>query len=145
MEVNGAIIPDVEQPYNNTGLLPGKYYEYRVRAKNSSGAGEWSAPIGVRTIPGTVRHVISQADENTIFIECEPVEGADIYDIEVDGVLHENVEFPYVCQDLLPGTEHKFRFRAANSSGVGEWSEETIVWTLPDVPVNIIQSAEETL
>jgi hypothetical protein len=144
LEVNGAIIPDVEQPYNNTGLLPGKYYEYRVRAKNSSGAGEWSAPIGVRTIPGTVRHVISQADENTIFIECEPVEGADIYDIEVDGVLHENVEFPYVCQDLLPGTEHKFRFRAANSSGVGEWSEETIVWTLPDVPVNIIQSAEET-
>lgn len=143
IEVDSIIVQDVEQPYINSGLLPGTNHEYRVRAKNSSGVGEWSNAASIRTIPGTVQNIKSQADEFSITIECEPVEGADSYDIEADGVISENVTFPYTCSDLLPGTAHKYRLRAANSSGIGKWSDEVVVWTLPDIPNNIEQAAED--
>src|SRR5690606_34292405 len=102
---------------------PGTYYEYRVRAKNSSGAGEWSDPVGIRTIPGIVRHINSQADENSISIEWQYVEGADSYDVEFDGIISENVTSPFICEELDPGTDHRFRIRAVNSSGIGRWSD----------------------
>ena len=144
IEVDSIIIQDVEQPYINSGLLPGTNHEYRVRAKNTSGVGEWSKSVSIRTIPGVVQNIKTQADENSITIECEPVEGADSYDIEADGILSENVTFPYTCSDLSPGTAHKYRLRAANSSGIGKWSDEVVVWTVPDVPMNIEQAAEDT-
>lgn len=144
LEADGILIQDVEQPYISAGLLPGTNHEYRVRAKNSSGAGEWSTPAGTRTIPGIVNNLKSKAEENKIAIDCEPVEGADSYDIEADGIVIENVVFPYECRDLLPGTEHRYRVRAVNSSGKGRWSDEAIVWTLPSTPANIEQTAEDT-
>lgn len=144
LEVDGILIQDVEQPFISAGLLPGTNHEYRVRAKNSSGAGEWSTPAGIRTIPGIANNLKSKAEENRIIIDCEPVEGADSYDIDADGTIMENVVFPYESSDLLPGTEHRYKVRAVNSSGAGRWSDETIVWTLPDIPVNIEQTAEDT-
>ena len=144
LEVDGILIQDVEQPFISAGLLPGTNHEYRVRAKNSSGAGEWSTPAGIRTIPGIANNLKSKAEENRIIIDCEPVEGADSYDIDADGTIMENVVFPYESSDLLPGTEHRYKVRAVNSSGQGRWRDETIVWTLPDLPVNIAQTAEDT-
>lgn len=144
LEVNDVVIYDAELPYFHTELLPGTYYEYRVRAKNSSGAGEWSDPVGIRTIPGIVRHINSQADENSISIEWQYVEGADSYDIEFDGIISENVTSPFICEELDPGTDHRFRIRAVNSSGIGRWSDEVTVRTIPGVPVGIEMAATET-
>lgn len=144
LEVDSILMQDVQQPYNHIGLLPGTSHVYRVRAKNSSGVGEWSETVNTRTIPGIVQNLNTQATEDSIEIECYPVEGADTYDIEVDGILLENVTFPYIFKGLSSGTVHKYRVRAANSSGTGRWNDEIIVWTLPAVPENIEQVAEET-
>ena len=50
LEADGDVIPDIpETSYIHSGLEPGTAHTYRVRAKNSGQAGEWSAEKTVTT------------------------------------------------------------------------------------------------
>lgn len=144
LEADGRIIESIQQPYIDEGLLPGTSHTYKVRAKNSSGEGEWSEIIQTITIPGPVQNISNYADEFNIVLDWLPVMGADSYDIEADGILSENVTAPFVHKSLDSGTEHIYRIRACNSSGLGKWSDGLIIWTLPGIPGNIKMEATDS-
>lgn len=144
LEADGQILNEAHSPYLMSGLKPGTEHSYRVRAVNSSGAGEWSDLSEAVTIPGIISSYTSQSSESSIRFAWDPVEGADSYDVEVDGSVFENISSPYICENLTSGTRYKYRVRAENASGKGRWSEVISVWTLPDVPENSNCEATDT-
>ncbi len=133
-EVDGIVMEDVQLPFLNSGLRPGTEHTYRIRAKNSSGAGKWSEAAVTWTIPGIVGNFDTHATEEVISIGWETIEGALTYDVEADGVLIENITNPYFHNALMEGTEHIYRIRACNTSGKGRWSRALYIWTLPGIP-----------
>lgn len=146
IELDGKIIlAGGHSSFVHDGLLTGTYHTYRVRAKTDYTVGPWSDYISSWTKPGIPGHVEAEATEHEIFITWdENVRGATGYDIEYDGQIFESVSMMFIYEDLEPGTEHRFRVRAKNSSGVGKWTDELVYWTLPDIPENInIDSYEE--
>lgn len=146
IEIDGEIRADVTSPYTHGELLSGTEHKYRVRAKNSSGLGKWSDELTKWTIPDVPSFVdITDVTENEITIIWDDnVRGATGYDIEIDGEIQMNVKSPYIHSELLSGIEHRYRIRAKNSSGLGKWSSELTIWTLPDVPQNIFITPAST-
>ena len=131
-------------PFIHEGLIPGTLYNYLIRAKNSSGTGVWSDEVSLWTIPDKVNDTTIEATETEIEVFWNEVTGATGYDIEVDGVLFEDVSSPYIHQGLLEGTKHIYKLRAKNSSGYGFWNDELVKWTLPAVAENITILSGET-
>lgn len=134
----------LSSPFIHEELVPGTLHNYQVRATNSSGAGVWSDEVSLWTIPDTVDDITTEATETEIMISWNDVTGATGYDIEVDGVIFEDVTSPYLHQGLPEGTLHTYRLRAKNSSGCGFWNSKIVKWTLPDVARNISISSGET-
>ncbi len=60
----------------------------------------------------------------SIRVEWTPVENADSYDIEKDGVRYTGITGDnFVFGDLNFGSTHQFRIRAVNARGVSDWSD----------------------
>lgn len=137
IEINGTLINGVANAFTISGLSPGREYNVRVRAKNDSGFGDWSAESSIRTLPVLIENINASASQSHIEFWWEQVTGADGYDIEIDGEIIENSISPYLLEGLDAGTKHVFQVRAWNSSGKGRWSEAMIKWTLPGMPENI--------
>lgn len=144
IEFNGSMVEDIRFPYLQELLIAGTEYSYRVRAENSSGAGEWSEYQTVWTLPGVAEKIEFAAYETEIDLAWEPVRGATIYDLELDGNVVSDISNSFVHQELQPGTEHIYRIRAKNTSGAGSWGMKKFIWTLPGIPQNIYSSASET-
>lgn len=138
LRIDGVSHENVTNPYNIQGLEPGTEYTIEVRAKNDSGSGKWSDSINVRTIPGIIEQFEIKAEQTNIHLQWESVKGADGYDIKIDEQLLTDIESPFLYQGVNPGTEHCIQIRAKNSAGIGRWSEIQTIWTLPDIPKNII-------
>lgn len=135
IEIDGDIYgTNGSKNYTHSGLLPGHEYTFRVRAITKAVKGNWSSEIKKWTLPSTPQNIDFQATSDSIEIEWDEVTGATGYDIEIDGEIQTDVTSPYIHGELLSGTEHKYRVRAKNSSGLGKWSDELIKWTIPDAP-----------
>lgn len=155
-EVRGATGYDIEvyntivdngssTSYTEEGVNPNTQRTYRVRAKNSSGAGKWSQIVAISTLPGIPTNLVAEATDTTISVSWDPVSGATSYDLEVDGTLVENIlDSAYEHTDLLPNTEHSYRVKAKNEQGTSNWSETIYVTTLPSTPANIILTVKST-
>lgn len=93
-------------------------------------------------VPDNITHT---ASENSITITWDGVEGAMGYEIEVDGELISNgSDTDYSHTGLNPGTSHVYRVRATNIFMNGDWSDAKVIWTLPDVPQNVVSSSAVT-
>ncbi|THF80274.1 fibronectin type III domain-containing protein [Cohnella fermenti] len=148
-EVQGATGYDIET-YNNvidngnsteyteTGLNSNLQRTYRIRAKNSSGYGEWSPIVSKATLPGLTAALSAAATDTTITLSWDAVSGATGYHLEVDGVVLDPVyQTQYVHRDLLPNTSHTYRIRSINDEGTSGWSEIVAVTTLPSIPQSL--------
>jgi hypothetical protein len=150
IEVYGTTIDNGSKTsYKHTGLNPNIQQTYRVRAKNSSGVGKWSAIAAGTTLPGIPANLNASATEDSTLLKWDSVSGASSYDIEADGVIIPDVTANlYKHAGLIPNTIHKYRVRAKNSFGAGNWSQLLSFITLLPVPSNIvinIKSTETTL
>ncbi len=135
---NMIIDNGTETQYTHTGLDDNTQKAYRIRAKNSSGVGKWSAVTAESTLPGIPENLKSTALDTSITITWDDVAGATGYDIDVDGTIHENLlETTFIHEGLEPNSDHEYRVRAKNDDGESEWSEFLIVRTLPSTPQNI--------
>ncbi len=138
VEVDGKIYEAKgNSHYTHSDLLPGREYSLRVRAITKAVKGYWSSKIEKWTLPDTPKSIDFQSTTDSIEIEWDEVIGATGYDIEIDGEIQKDVISPYIHEGLLAGTQHKYRIRSKNSSGLGKWSGEEIIWTLPDIPQNV--------
>lgn len=136
--------------YTITGLTPNTQHTIKVRAVNENGTSNWSTPINqsTRFTTGNAPNVSGLVKKTAVTVMWNAMDGATSYDIEVDGVIASNVtRTSYNSTGLIPGSEHKYRVRAQNSSGEGTWSNTFTVSTLPEgpaIPTNIVTSGNMT-
>ncbi|TYP73123.1 discoidin domain-containing protein [Paenibacillus methanolicus] len=52
--VDGTIVANATSPYSHANLAPSSTHTYQVRAKNGTGAGDWSLPASATTLSGIV-------------------------------------------------------------------------------------------
>ncbi len=136
IEVYNTIIDNGNQTsFTENELNPNTQRTYRVRAKNSSGAGKWTPIIAEITLPGVPDNLSAEATDTSITVTWDPSSGATAYDLEVDGVLVENLtNTEYVHSGLEPNSTHTYKVRAKNERGMSNWSETIHPTTLPPVP-----------
>ncbi len=148
VEVDGVITSNVTgSSYNSTGLVPGTQHKYRVRAKNSSGAGEWSNTFSVSTLsegPATPTNVVTSGNMTSILITWDKVAGSEEYEIEIDGtlVISTGMGTSYLHTGLTPDTSHNYRVRAKSISAYSEWSTTKTSKTLSSVQTYQVESTQ---
>lgn len=146
VEADGVVTSNVNAlTYTSKGLQAGTKHTYRVRANNSSGAGDWGSVFTVSTLPqGPVipSNVVSSSNMTSILISWDKVAGAEEYEIEVDGLIIDNgTGTSYLHKGLSPDTTHNYKVRARSVSGISEWSTPMIIKTLNSVQTYDITSS----
>jgi len=151
IEISGVIVDVFVASYIHKGLQPQTSYTYRVRAKNSGGKSEWSAPITKKTLPYPPQvpvNVKADLSIRNVTVHWPKVEGADSYEIEVDRLILDNgAATSYLHEGLEPLSGHTYRVRAVNEGGKSPWSEPLDITTHPEIPVaptNVMTTSEET-
>ena len=127
------------------GLTPNSTYTFSAKARNGENieTAASSAVTGTTLVapPGSPANIIATATDKTITVSWDAVNGAIGYDIEADGVVIDNATATtYTHRNLNPGTPHKYKVRAKNAGGAGNWSAEITKSTLPgspDIPQNL--------
>ncbi|EMS71714.1 fibronectin type III domain-containing protein [Ruminiclostridium cellobioparum] len=148
--ITAAESSTVPVTYTLTGLTPNTQHTIKVRAVNESGTSNWSIPISQSTkfTTGNAPNVSGLVKKTAVTVMWNPMDGANSYDIEVDGTLTSNVTgTSYNSTGLIPGSEHKYRVRVQTSSGEETWSNIFVVSTLPEgpaTPTNIVTSGNMT-
>ena len=127
--------------YTDTGLTAGKTYVYNIKAYNETGnESVLSEPLMVSTpvlqlnIPGNVS---AAATDKTLTVSFDAVEGAESYDISINGDITNTTQNRFVFNELSPNTLYSIKVRAVNAGGCGEWSTGVEKYTLLSTPVNI--------
>lgn len=139
VEVQGAPVDNgINTTFIQTDLDSNLQQTYRVRAKNSSGVGKWSALIAKATLPSVPSNIRYTSNENMIKIYWDNVAGAQGYEVEIDGeaIVSTSTAY-YVHAGLSSYTEHFYRVRSKNADGVSNWSEKIYASTLLPVPSNL--------
>ncbi|MCX7748368.1 MAG: fibronectin type III domain-containing protein [Clostridia bacterium] len=153
IEVNGVVVEDsskivFDTTYTHTGLSPNVQYNFRVRALNVGGPGEWPRATSISTLmapPNTPANVNAVTTATSVIVTWTADPNATCYEVEVDGkVVSTGLETKYVYKNLVPYSMHTYRVRARNTSGAGSWSNLATVMaqeTVPTVPEGMNASA----
>ena len=128
-----------DRVFNHTGLSANQYHTYKVKAKTTDSQEYWCAVLSLSTLPDppdAPTGVEAMSYDRQIEIKWNKSDNLS-YDIEVDGEIKDNGQNnSYTDQNLNPGTDHTYRVRAKNASGVTAWSPAiTKSTTLPEYTV----------
>jgi hypothetical protein len=142
VEIDGTTIVNVDKnQFEHEGLTPDQKHTYRIRAKNISGDGPWSAPVTMGTLPAgsgtttSLTNVAAIVTNRTITISWDTVAPDAKYDVEVDGVLSDNgTDTIYHHTGLAANEFHTYKIRVKDNDNVGEWVAILSLSTLPDPP-----------
>ena len=145
VEADGVVTSNIQTAsFNVTGLTSGTQHTYRVRAQNSSGAGEWSLEFKISTLregPAIPSNVATSSNMTSILVTWDKVAGATEYEIEADGrVINNGTGTSYLQTALTPDTSHSYRVRSKSITGYSDWSTLTTVNTLSSVQTFEINS-----
>ncbi len=139
VEADGEIVINTsDTAFVHTDISPNSEHGYRVRAINVNGKGDWSELLSKTTAPHSPANINAFSSSTKIKFTWEEVYESQYYEIEIDDKLLTNTtETSYLYSGLLPNSEHKFRIRAVNTNGTGDWSGYVNKYTAPDIPVNL--------
>lgn len=130
-----------------TGLSPGTSHQYRVRALNELGAGEWSTVTQVTTnVLATPSGITDTVSDTSIKLTWSAVAGATSYEIEANGQVVNAPSSQQLFEALQPESVHTYRVRAIGAAGNSAWTEPFVLTTLPlkpDVPQQISATASK--
>ena len=139
--------------YVHSGLSPGDFRHYRVRAVTAIGHGPWSEPATAATAAGVPRNFRAQANgPNEIVLSWnKPTGDAEIWEYQIERKTegldwsHLATVYPqdgtsYVDDGLSPGGTWSYRVRAISIAAgnllAGEWSAEASATTDSGGPAN---------
>ena len=123
VEADGYIIDaGAETSYAHSGLVAGSEHNYRIRAKNVDGVGNWSEIVTQAVLNNSEGSPVKlEAPQNiqaistsgsAITVTWDNVNGADGYEIEVDGTIVNNGNSTeYSHTELVPGSQHSYKVR----------------------------------
>ncbi|MCZ1268507.1 fibronectin type III domain-containing protein [Paenibacillus tundrae] len=139
------IYSGTDTTFFDSGLQSGTSYTYRVVAANETGVGEYAELDNLMTLPTKPGNLaISLATTNSITLQWEPVQGADGYEVAVDGHSQVVNDTDHTFTSLSAGTEYKFTVVAQNQSGNSP-SVSISGYTVPEQPAGItVTDIEET-
>ncbi|THF81683.1 RCC1 domain-containing protein [Cohnella fermenti] len=148
VEADGVLFQVGNVPSSEfTGLLPQSNHQYRVRALNEMGAGNWSSLLTIQTnllpTPAKTTETIS---DTSITFSWEGVEGAARYEVQADGSTISVISTSYTHSSLQPESNHSYRIRAVSSAGYSGWTEIMTYSTLPlkpSIPMQISATASK--
>ena len=132
--------------YIHSGLSPGDFRHYRVRAVTALGHGPWSEPATAATAAGVPRNFRAQANgPNEIMLSWnKPTGDAEIWEYQIErktegvdwthlAAVYSEEETSYVDDGLSPGGTWSYRVRAVSIAAgnllAGEWSAEASATT----------------
>lgn len=152
IEINGNVIENINTTSHiHKDLVPLTDHTYRIRAKNVGGISEWSQIVKATTLPyppAEPTNITAQPTKTSVTLNWDKVEGADGYEIEIDGMIIENgSNITYIHDGLEPYSGHTYRIRAKNLGGKGPWSSKIDITTYPeepDIPTNIMTTADQS-
>ncbi|CAM3234604.1 fibronectin type III domain-containing protein [Paenibacillus taichungensis] len=131
LEIDGNIVAVTGTTYSKTGLIPNTEHTFRLRPKNTGGAGSWSDLLTVSTQLSTPVLKSSPSQEE-ITLVWPSIDGATSYEVEADGVIAGNVVDPtFTHTGLAPATAHKYRVRALTDTNTSAWTAVLTQNTLP--------------
>lgn len=147
IEVDGKLIDNgLSNQFEHQGLSSSTKHTYRVRAKNESNVGNWSALIAKFTLPDAPQNLNGTSTGSKLTVTWDAVNGATGYEIEADGVLFNcGYDVTFIHEGQTSNTVHKYKVRAKNEEGFGKWSEELTLSTLVGVPKNLKTARSSTL
>ena len=141
INVNGVVTYNVTNPYALTNLESSTTYEIKVGADCGSYSSGWSEPVSFTTPECMVpmNFVVGITEEAFFWFDIywDGVPGASSYDIEINGVIVENVAaygnnnyYDELYYDVEPSTTYTIRMRTVCSNGnVSDWTEPDIIIT----------------
>ncbi|MBJ6362770.1 fibronectin type III domain-containing protein [Paenibacillus sp. GCM10012307] len=137
IEADGLLIRTGKFNYVEiNGLTPHTNHQYRVRAVNEIGSGNWSHMAGATTYllktPGTITDT---PEETSIEYNWTASPNATSYNVEFDNQIHLVQTTTFKATGLLVESNHKFRVIASNETGSSAWSEVNYSSTLPQRPI----------
>ena len=91
--------------------------------------------------------IASQNDLSKIDLVWSAIEGAEAYDIEINGVvIASTIDSNYIHTDITPNNQYSYRIRAKNNKGESEWSIPVPLYSLSKVSqaTNAVVKAENT-
>ena len=118
------------------GLLANTSYSYKIRAYNEGGSSGWSDDQIITTwpeIPKAPTNIMATAEIDSIALNWYNSAFAESYEIEIDeNIIVDNINATtYTSTGLTQNSNHNYRIRARNISGVSEWSGLVEIYTLP--------------
>ena len=141
---DGRVYPATECSRQVEDLMPDTEYAFQVRAANEAGESPYSAVHTVRTLLETPRNIRARATARTVTVCFDPVEGADGYDISMNGQVYHTEEPCMVIGDLEPETQYSFCVLAKNAHVESRPSSQEQISTLrpgPEMPSDVTATA----
>ncbi|MBP2001913.1 hypothetical protein J2Z69_002969 [Paenibacillus shirakamiensis] len=144
VEVDGVIGSTSSLTYTKNGLAANSNHTFRIRAKNSGGASDWTSALNVQTLLNTpVMSLVSTSD--SITLTWPAVTDASGYDVEIDGsVMNNGTDTSYSHKNLTASTAHTYRVRAKTATNLSQWTTLTTRSTAPLMPTNVTSTATNT-
>ncbi len=128
------------------GLPANSTYSCEIWAFNEGGSSAYSAKLTIKTwpeIPQAPTNIMATAEMDSITLNWYNSAFAENYEIEIDEnrTVNNINGASYTDTGLTPNTKHKYRIRARNISGVGEWSGFAEISTLPQENSDIVDNS----
>jgi hypothetical protein len=148
VEVDGEIkIVGAETVYNHTKLNANEFHTYKVRIRNENNNNRWCSVLSLSTLPDppdAPTNIEIEKYIDKIELRWDQVNNASSYEIEVDGSdIIIKADETYIHESLESGTNHTYRIRAKNITGVTAWSDAINVTTkTPDYTVAFNENEE---
>ncbi len=152
LKIDGITIGGITgASYIHEHLAANSQHTYLIRAKNAAGTSAWSTIIteitrGINI--QTPKGIIAKSTTNSIQLIWKPINDATGYEVQIDGVVIQNIAAPnFIHSGLLGAEQHSYRIRAVKGETQGEWSNIIIVMTLadaPTAPTNVSASSTTT-
>lgn len=124
-------------------LLPNETYSVNIRALTNTIGGAWSSSILLVAKLNKPMNLATELVDGVVHISWTQVNGADHYEVEVDGIIYTATDNSYVdINSALFNVQRSIRVRACYEKQKGDWSE-AIVFYHP-LPVSIDLKEGET-
>ena len=134
-----------EAKFVHSGLVSGSTHSYKVRAIDSANpdrTSQWSETLLAYIKLETPGNILATPGLKQIGLTWNEVEGANGYEVLIDGVTTEAVnEATFTHGNLSSGSTHSYKIRAISSENLNitsQWSELLWVSTLLETPLNIV-------
>ncbi len=143
LNFNGEISNETGTSKKVTGLKPNTKYPYKVRTKNTDGSSSYSPEKTAHTAPKSPSGVKASTDEDSAELSWDPSDGADGYEVDVDGKKYSASGNTHKVGGLSPNTDHDVSVSAKNAGGSSKPSASIKVRTTPKAPSSPRASASK--